>query len=293
MESLSAVQRRYRTVDARWVKVLRLRRAGRCCGCGTELVVGERAAWDGCTRTVRCLTCAELGSPEPATPKTHTPSSRGAGDSAMREYERRSARRAQQIRSHHPLLGGLILALSQEPAHTRVWAQGASGERAVASKLDELVGDHLLVLHDRRMLRADGSPSRANIDHLVIAASGVWVVDAKTHQGSLEVRRTGGLFAPRVEKLFINGRDKTSLVEGLHNQVSVVRAVLNQVEANVPVRGVLCFVGTELPWTGETMAGVPLVGRRGLAKLVKKPGDLAPEDRAALASYLDARFVPA
>jgi hypothetical protein len=216
-----------------------------------------------------------------------------AGRSAQAEYRRRSQNRERTIRSRHPKLGGLILALSNEPASTRVWAQGAAGERAVAAKLDELVGDHIVALHDRRMVRADGRSSRANIDHLVVAASGVWVVDAKTHRGSLEVRRSGALFSPRVERLFIGGRDKSPLLIGLAGQVEAVSSVLAEVSADVPVRGALCFVGTELPWFGESISGVPLVGRRGLSKLLRKPGDLGPDDRNALGAYLETRFVPA
>jgi hypothetical protein len=216
-----------------------------------------------------------------------------AGGSAQREYERRSQRRAEAIRSRHPRLGGIVLALTNEPSSTRVWAQGAGGERAVAAKLDELAGEHLIALHDRKMLRADGRASRANIDHLVVTAAGVWVVDAKTHKGTLQVRRSGGLFSPRVEKLYIAGRDKTSLLDGLTGQVEAVRAVLLEVGAEVPVRGALCFVGTELPWLTESIGDVPLVSRRGLGKLMKQPGDLASQDREALAQYLDSRFVPA
>jgi hypothetical protein len=151
----------------------------------------------------------------------------------------------------------------------------------------------VVALHDRKMLRSDGRASRANIDHIAIAASGVWVIDAKTHKGALEVRRTGGLFSPRVEHLYIGGRDKTKLLDGLQAQVDAVRAVLAAVNAMAPVRGVLCFVGTELPWFGESIAGVPLLGRRGLAKLMKQPGELASGDRDDLARYLDRCFVPA
>ncbi|WP_432497832.1 nuclease-related domain-containing protein [Kineococcus auxinigenes] len=213
-----------------------------------------------------------------------------AGASAQREYERRTHRREQDIRSRHRLLGGLILALSSEPVSTRVWAQGAAGERAVAATLEELTGSHVTVLHDRRLRRPDGRLSRANIDHLAVAATGVWVIDAKTHTGALEVRRTGGLFTPRTETLFINGRDQTRLIEGLTGQVESVAAELARVGADVPVRGALCFVGTELPWFGENIAGVPLVGRRGLAKLIKRPGELGPADRDALAAHLATRF---
>ncbi len=218
----------------------------------------------------------------------------GGGVSAQREYDKRSARREQQIRQQHPRLGGLLLALSKEPASTRVWAQGAAGERAVAAKLDELVGDHVAALHDRLLRRPDGTLSRANIDHIAVTPSGVWVIDAKTHQGSLEVRRSGGLFSPRVEALYINGRDQTRLVHGLLKQVDAVRHELSSVQASIAVRGALCFVGTELPWFGSSsITDVPLVGRRGLAKLLLQPGDVDTSDRQAVAAFLDQRFPPA
>lgn len=174
-----------------------------------------------------------------------------------------------------------------------MWAQGARGERAVAAKIDELTGDHVIALHDRKMLRPDGKPSRANIDHLVIAAAGVWVVDAKTHIGTLEVRRSGGLFSPRVDALYIRGRDQTKLVHALLGQVDVVRGALAAVGADVPVRGALCFVGTELPWFGNSIVDVPLVGRRGLAKILKLPGPFGPTERSHIAANLGSTFVPA
>jgi hypothetical protein len=272
--------------DIHPVKVLALRRPDSCCSCGQSLAVGTQAVWDASARTVRCLDC------QPAPPPS-IPEQVGAGSSAQREYERRSARRETAVRTRHPRLGGLLLALNAEPASTRVWAQGAQGERAVATRLEELTDKDVVALHDRRMRRPDGRLSRANIDHLAICPSGVWVVDAKTHHGKLEVRRTGGLFSPRVERLFIHGRDKTALLDGLAGQVTAVRAALSTVGADVPVRGALCFVGTELPWFGTSIGDVPLVGRRGLGKLLTKPGDLAAGERTAVASFLDQHFPPA
>lgn len=215
-----------------------------------------------------------------------------AGGSAQRQYEKRSRRREEQIRAAHPKLGGVILAVTNEPASTRVWAQGAEGERAVGAKLDELVGEHIEVLHDRAMRRPDGRRSRANIDHIAVAASGVWVIDAKTHHGALEVRRSGGFFSPREERLYIAGRDKTSLVKNLAKQVTAVAAELTAMYPAVPVYGALCFVGTELPWFDENIGGVPLVGRRGLAKLLKRSGNLPRDDRIAVAEHLAGRFPP-
>lgn len=77
--------------------------------------------------------------------------------------------------------------------HPRVGARCAAGERAVAAALDALLDVDVLVMHDRVLRRADGRSSKGDIDHLVVAASGLWVIDAKTHKGALEVRRPGGL----------------------------------------------------------------------------------------------------
>jgi len=277
------------------MKTISLRRADVCHGCSAVLAVGTRAAWDAAARTIHCLDCARASAGQLAPPATPAaaiiPSEPSvAGGSAQREFDRRSQRREQQIRSRHPKLGGLILALSDDPSSTRVWAQGARGERIVGAALDELTGDHVEALHDRAMRRPNGRVSTANIDHIAVAAGGVWVIDAKTHRGALEVRRSGGLFSPRVEKLYIGGRDKSGLLDGLAKQVAAVSAELATVSAAVPVFGALCFIGTELPWFGETIGGVPLVGRRGLAKLLKRPGDLAAEDRVALAQFLAHRF---
>ena len=60
--------------------------------------------------------------------------------------------------------------------------------------------------------------------------------------------------------------------------------------AHVAVRGALCFVGTDLPWFGEDVGGVPLVGLRGLAKLMRRPGNLTDGDRDAVAQHLHSRF---
>lgn len=126
-------------------------------------------------------------------------------------------------------------------------------------------------------------------DHLALARSGVWVVDAKTHRGELEVRRSGGLRSPRVEKLFVGGRDRTSLVDGVVAQMQAVRAALG--DDPVPIFGALCFVGTELPWfASSSLGGIPLVGRRGLAKLVTADGSCTADDRERLDGRLAGAF---
>jgi len=63
------------------------------------------------------------------------------------------------------------------------WARGAAGELATAALLEHLPGRHWVVLHD---LALPGS--RANVDHLVIGPTGVWVVDTKAYRARLEAR---------------------------------------------------------------------------------------------------------
>jgi hypothetical protein len=94
----------------------------------------------------------------------------------------------------------------------------------------------------------------------------------------------------RSTALYIAGRNQTKFLDGVERQVAAVSSQLSSHGATVTVRGALCFVGTELPWFGETIRDIPLVGRRGLAKLLKRPGDLTRDDREAIAAFLASQF---
>jgi hypothetical protein len=62
----------------------------------------------------------------------------------------------------------------------RTWRRGAHGERRTARLLDRLTRDGYVVFHD---LAVPGSP--ANVDHLVIGPTGVFVIDSKQWTGSV------------------------------------------------------------------------------------------------------------
>ncbi|MGQ0845255.1 MAG: nuclease-related domain-containing protein [Sporichthyaceae bacterium] len=271
------------------MKTLNLRRADTCNDCRTDLPAGTKAAWDPAARAVRCLNCAEPGDTTPRVPASRAEPSppNVAGASARREFERRSRKREAEIRARHPRIGGFLVAIGDDPSHTKVWAQGAEGERKVASTLDALEG--VVALHDRRLRRG----SNANIDHIAITPNGIWVVDAKTHRGKLEVRREGGLFTPRTSRLYIHGRDQTTLVEGVARQVGVVRDAVAAAAFDLEVRGALCFVGTELPWSAVSIDGIPLIGRRALGKLLAQPGSADAQTVAEVAAWAAAAFPPA
>jgi Nuclease-related domain len=62
----------------------------------------------------------------------------------------------------------------------RMWQRGAHGERHTARLLDRLTRDGYVVFHD---LAVPDSP--ANVDHLVIGPTGVFVIDSKQWTGSV------------------------------------------------------------------------------------------------------------
>jgi hypothetical protein len=68
----------------------------------------------------------------------------------------------------------------------RAWQRGAHGEHQTARLLDRLGRDGYVVFHD---LALPDSP--ANLDHLVIGPSGVFVVDSKQWTGSIHQSADG------------------------------------------------------------------------------------------------------
>jgi hypothetical protein len=133
------------------------------------------------------------------------------------------------------------------PQSTQAWQLGAIGEELLAERLEKLPGT-IRLLHDRRI-----PGTRANIDHVAVSTSGVWVIDAKRYKGkrpSLEV--AGGILRPRIETLRIAGRDATKLVNGVQSQITRVSAAL--ADAAVEVKGALCFVEADWPLVGGAFA---------------------------------------
>ena len=205
-----------------------------------------------------------------------------AGASARREHERRRANRHQRVNDRHPRIGKVLLALADEPQQESAWARGASGEERVAEALAKHRGDAVVVLHDRRIPK-----SRANIDHLAVTPTGVWVIDAKRYKGKVAVSTP--LFGNA--KLTIGGRDKTTLMDGLKKQVALVRAVISEIAPDVPVHGALCFVDADLPLLGRlTFDGYPLLYPKALARRLNQHGPVAVRQRRELLTQLANHF---
>lgn len=210
-----------------------------------------------------------------------------AGASAAHEFRRRHDARQERVQANHPVIGKFLLAVFDDPQSTRAWSSGADGEQALGGMLERIAGPELRVLHDRRIPR-----TKANIDHLVICPSGVFVVDSKRYVDRRpELRVEGGILRPRVELLMVGGRDRTNLVDGVDKQVGLVRSALAD-QPDVPVRGMLCFIDADWPLIGGDfmVRDVGVLWPKKLAKLLTAPGPLGPDRIAELQWQLHEAF---
>lgn len=242
-----------------------LRYPATCASCGTALSKGILASWDRAAKAATCASCLEPSAVE---------IDRGvAGGSAAREWQRRHDRREASIRDRYGKLGGLAVALTDDPDSTKAWAHGARGERALGALLDRLRDEGMAVLHDRRM-----PGSRANIDHIVVSRAGVFVIDAKNYKGRVERQDRGGWFSSDY-RLYVGGRDRTPLVAGMQGQVAAVRKALGRAFDVTPISPTICFVDADWSLFARPlrMGSVQVLWPRALGKLIRTEGPLTPE----------------
>lgn len=119
------------------------------------------------------------------------------------------------------------------------------------------------------------------------------VIDAKYLTGEIRIRRYGGVFSERIERLFIGGRDRTKLIEGVERQLDVVRTALDAMGyEGAGLAGALCLAdGRGLPWFSRLeMRGVLIEAPRRVAALASREGLLDRDAIQVLAAALANRF---
>jgi hypothetical protein len=202
---------------------------------------------------------------------------RPAGTSAAEEYHReRSRRRRGAARGAGWALVSAALAVggtrAEGPTRVIVWAlagaglsvawwywrtrpdpdrwrRGAAGERATAALLDRLPSRTWAILHDRRV-----PGSRANIDHLVVGPSGVWVLDSKATRSTVRATWRTVWFG-----------DRRLDTEPVKWEAQVVADRLG-----VPVRPLVVVHGRGLRRRGGRSAGVRVVPASRVVRWVRR-----------------------
>ncbi|MHB8189451.1 MAG: nuclease-related domain-containing protein [Ferrimicrobium sp.] len=274
------------------IKRMSIRRSDICSVCGVELEPRTIAWWDGDARTVTCVSChdADITPIQPGVEHSaqEVPSVRTgvAGRSAMEEYQRRHAKREARIDTKFGCLAGVVKFLIDDPQSITAWEKGSIGERKLAAKLQDYLGGHAVLLHDRTVPR-----TRGNIDHIVVASSGVWVVDAKNYSGLVQQRDVGGFFTVDL-RLYVGGRDRSKVLDGLDWQVKAVIKALGT--ESVPVSSAICFTDAEWGIFAKpfTIRGVLVSDPNALVRRISEPGTLATDVIEEVAGHLSEAFPP-
>jgi hypothetical protein len=146
------------------------------------------------------------------------------------------------------------------------WRRGAAGEVATAVLLTRLPR-RFVVLHD---LRIPGS--RANVDHLVIGPTGVWVVDSKSYRARIRVRR-GAAWA---------GEHQVPTAAAGWEAGQVARLV------GLPVGAMVAVHGEGLRRRGIVVNGVPVIPARRVCRQIRRGRGRRVLSRAAVSALATA-----
>jgi hypothetical protein len=180
----------------------------------------------------------------------------------------------------------VVKFVKPDPQSITAYKSGFIGEQKLAASLAGLVGESLLLLNDRKV-----PGTRGNIDHLVVSRSGIWIVDAKNYSGVVQKRDVGGMFKTDV-RLYVGGRDRSSVIEGMGWQVeAVVKALAGR---QVPLFSAVCFTDAEWGWFTKPfiLKDVLVTGTNTLAKSVMQDGPLTPDLIRLIAGLLSTALPP-
>jgi hypothetical protein len=246
-----------------------LRFGGVCDACGAQIEVKAVGWHNPELKKVRCISCGPPAEAE----ATHevlagpelTPDPIG-GSAALREARSR-----------------------RDPK----WIKGAAGEYLMDQSLHKQVSEDSVILTDRRVPGA-----KSNIDHIVIASSGVWIIDTKNWRGRIEYKAPSSTSVDT--RLFVGGKDRTSVVEAMYSMVIPVAQAIG--DRSVPVKPALVFVDGD--WALSALPrmminrpykhlGVWILPPKNLSRLINEPGPLNLEAIQSLGKKLDQLFVPA
>jgi hypothetical protein len=247
-----------------WTEKPFTRNAANCSSCGATVEKGQRGLTNSkepAGKRVRCLVC-------------------GPGDSALHV---------------DPVAGSSALRLDARRRGDD-YLKGAHGEYLMGGYLaNELVAS-ARVLTDRHV----PGDSEANIDHVVVASSGVWIIDSKKWAGEIHYRSPSFPSTDPRRYLSVGGEDRTSQIAKIYRLVIPVARVIG--DRSVSVHPVIAFI--ESVWgVRESLHfkrgkgpyvhdGVFLSGGHSIITKINEPGPLSLESIEVLYRKLDAAMPP-
>jgi hypothetical protein len=180
------------------------------------------------------------------------------------------------------IVAGLALRRIQAlPREALLWEKGARGERKTATAIRPLFERGFVVLHDRRL-----PGSSANIDHIAIGPSGVYVIETKNISGKVEVAG---------DRLFVSAHDRGKFLAEVYREATATQIALSGLlnQLRVTVTPVLCIHGAQLPRSDRVVAGVRLLSARDLGRLPEGAPVILTDDQVQeLARLAETRLRP-
>jgi hypothetical protein len=172
-----------------------------------------------------------------------------------------------------------LLRFRPSPA-TVAWRHGAEGERRTARLLAPLERHGYQVFHD---LAVPGSP--ANVDHVVVGPTGVYVIDSKRYRGHLHYC---------AGHVWHGGRTLDRTLQTLWWEATQVADTLG-FGPDLHIYPVLCVHVARLSWLHELLVdGVPVLGGAALRPALQVTRQaLTAEQVALVAGQVRAGFRPA
>jgi hypothetical protein len=172
-----------------------------------------------------------------------------------------------------------LLWFRPSPA-TLAWRHGAEGERRTARLLAPLERRGYQIFHD---LAVPGSA--ANVDHLVVGPTGVYVIDSKRYRGHLHYA---------AGHLWHGGRTLDRTLATLVWEATQVAETLG-FGPDLHVYPVLCVHLARRPWRRELLVdGIPVLDGAALRPALQVTRQaLSPEQVALVAGQVRAGFQPA
>jgi Nuclease-related domain len=137
----------------------------------------------------------------------------------------------------------------------------------------------------------------SHIDHIVVAPSGVWILDTKTWRGKIEYKSTSVLGTEK--RLFVGGKDRTSAVEAIFNLVIPVAQIIS--DRSIPIMSALVFIDGE--WSDAATPRI-ITGRpyqhltvwiswpKAIWKKINEPGPLTASVVQRIGGQLEANLPP-
>jgi len=198
-----------------------LRYGGTCDACGKKIAIKEVGWHDAEVKKVRCADCgpppAEAGGGELSDKRELRPDPVG-GSAALREAQSR---------------------------HDPKWLKGATGEYFMDQSLHRRLNENAIILTDRAV-----PGTKTNIDHIVVASSGVWIIDSKKWKGKIEYKAESLLNVTM--HLYVGGKDRTTALESIYGLVIPVAQIID--DRSVPIHPVLAFI--EGDWSFKSFPGL-------------------------------------